>query len=84
MYANKGGIAKGTYWRVIDMMTKQTLDYYRAYFAREEGATATEYIVLLVFIALAIIVAVTFLGTQLSGAFNSAGNRILPGGGGTT
>ena len=61
------------------MMMKQTLDYYRAYFAREEGATATEYIVLLVFIALAIIAAVTFLGGNLDSAFRSAGERILPG-----
>lgn len=42
----------------------------------EEGATATEYVVLLVFIALAIIVGATFLGGSLNTVFNDAGTQL--------
>jgi Flp pilus assembly pilin Flp len=42
----------------------------------QEGATATEYIVLLVFIALAIIAGALFLGGALNTAFKGAGDRI--------
>jgi Flp pilus assembly pilin Flp len=42
----------------------------------EEGATATEYIVLLVFIALAIIAGALLLGGALNGAFEGAGSAI--------
>jgi Flp pilus assembly pilin Flp len=59
------------------MMIKQTIDYYMAKFhVGEEGATATEYIVLLVFIALAIIVGARLLGTSINGAFTRASNSI--------
>jgi pilus assembly protein Flp/PilA len=59
------------------MMIKQTMDYYLAKLhAGEEGATATEYIILLVFIALAIIVGATFLGGAINGAFNRAGTQV--------
>jgi Flp pilus assembly pilin Flp len=59
------------------MMIKQTLDYYLARFhAGEEGATATEYIVLLVFIALAIIIGATLLGGAINNAFTRAGTRV--------
>jgi pilus assembly protein Flp/PilA len=59
------------------MMIKQTLDYYLAKFhAGEEGATATEYIVLLVFIALAIIAGAILLGGAINGAFTKAKTSI--------
>jgi pilus assembly protein Flp/PilA len=45
-------------------------------FRDDEGATATEYIVLLVFIALAIIVGAGVLGTALNDKFDDAGDRI--------
>jgi Flp pilus assembly pilin Flp len=59
------------------MMIKQTLDFYLAKFrAGEEGATATEYIVLLVFIALAIIAGAILLGGAINGAFEKAEGTI--------
>ena len=59
------------------MMIKQTLDFYLAKFrAGEEGATATEYIVLLVFIALAIIAGAILLGNAINGAFSDAEKEI--------
>lgn len=42
----------------------------------ERGATATEYALLLSFIALVIIVAVTLLGGKISGLFNTAASSI--------
>lgn len=42
----------------------------------ERGATATEYALLLAFIAIVIIVAVTALGTNLSGLFNTASSSV--------
>jgi pilus assembly protein Flp/PilA len=42
----------------------------------EEGATAVEYGLLVALIAGAIIIAVTFVGTQLSGLFNSMGSKL--------
>jgi pilus assembly protein Flp/PilA len=42
----------------------------------EEGATATEYIVLLVFIALAIIAGAIIFGGALNNAFNTASTRV--------
>jgi Flp pilus assembly pilin Flp len=59
------------------MMIKQTLDYYLTRFrGGEEGATATEYIILLVFIALAIIVGAAVLGGAINGAFERAETTI--------
>jgi pilus assembly protein Flp/PilA len=46
--------------------------YLRARFPREDGAVATEYGLLLVLIALAIIVAATALGVAISGVFTDA------------
>lgn len=43
---------------------------------REDGAVATEYGLLLVFIALAIIAAVIVLGTILDGIFTDAGTEL--------
>ena len=44
--------------------------------AKDRGATATEYAVLVAFIALAIIVAVTLFGTDLSNWFNSLAAKL--------
>jgi pilus assembly protein Flp/PilA len=41
-------------------------------FTNEEGAVATEYALLIVLIALAIVAAVTLLGTAISGKFGEA------------
>jgi Flp pilus assembly pilin Flp len=61
----------------LTMTIKQTLDYYLAKLqVGEEGATATEYIVLLVFIALAIIAGAILLGTAINGAFGKASTTI--------
>jgi Flp pilus assembly pilin Flp len=58
-------------------MISQYMDYYRAKFhTGEEGATATEYIVLLVFVAIAIIAGTILLGTALNGAFGTASTRV--------
>jgi Flp pilus assembly pilin Flp len=46
--------------------------YLRARFSREEGAVATEYGLLLVLIALAIIAAAAALGLAIAGVFGDA------------
>jgi pilus assembly protein Flp/PilA len=43
---------------------------------RTEGATAAEYALLVALIAVAIIVAVKFLGDQITGVFNKTGNTL--------
>jgi pilus assembly protein Flp/PilA len=45
----------------------------------EEGATATEYIVLLVFIALAIIAGAIIFGGALNNVFDEAGSAVQTG-----
>lgn len=52
------------------------VSYLRARFVREDGAVATEYGLLLVLIALAIIVAATALGLAISGVFDSASGEL--------
>ena len=47
-------------------------DYLRARFAREEGAVTTEYGLLIVFIALAVIVGMIALAVALNAMFNDA------------
>ena len=44
--------------------------------AKDRGATATEYALLVAFIALAIVGTVTIFGTQLSDFFNTLGTKI--------
>ena len=44
--------------------------------AKDRGATATEYAMLVAFIAVAIVAAVTFFGGALSDFFTSLGNKI--------
>lgn len=46
------------------------MTYFRARFPREEGAVATEYGLLLVLIALAIVVAAAALGVAISNVFD--------------
>jgi Flp pilus assembly pilin Flp len=58
------------------MMISQYLNYFRAKLQVEEGATATEYIVLLVFIALAIVAGALVLGGAINGAFDDAATQI--------
>jgi Flp pilus assembly pilin Flp len=48
----------------------------KAKFRREDGAVSTEYGLLLVLIALAIIAAATALGVAISGVFNRASNSL--------
>lgn len=45
-------------------------------FSSEKGATATEYSLLVAFIALLIIAGVTLFGNALSGWFSTLGSRI--------
>jgi pilus assembly protein Flp/PilA len=53
-------------------MLQAVWPYLRARFSREDGAVATEYGLLLVLIALAIIVAAAALGMAIAGVFDSA------------
>jgi Flp pilus assembly pilin Flp len=50
--------------------------YLRARFAREDGAVATEYGLLLVLIALAIIIAAGALGVAISDVFESGSTEL--------
>ena len=50
--------------------------YLRARFAREDGAVTTEYGLLIVFIALAVIVGMIFLADALIGMFTDAGGSL--------
>ena len=50
--------------------------YLRQRFPREDGAVATEYGLLLVLIALAIVVAATALGLAISGVFDQGSTEL--------
>lgn len=52
------------------------MTYLQARFSREDGAVATEYGLLLVLIALAIIAAATALGLAIAGVFDSASGTL--------
>ena len=53
------------------------MSYLIKYFRRDErGATATEYALLIVFVALAIAVGANTLGTGLSGLFSQIGAKL--------
>ena len=52
------------------------VNYLRVRFLREDGAVATEYGLLLVLIALAIVVAATALGVGISGVFTNANTQL--------
>jgi len=44
----------------------------------EQGATAVEYALMVALIAIAIIGAVSFLGTEIGNAFQKSGNSLTP------
>jgi pilus assembly protein Flp/PilA len=48
-------------------------NYVEGLLRQEEGQTLTEYALILVLIAIAAILAMTFLGNQISGIFSSIG-----------
>ena len=52
------------------------VNFLRARFPREDGAVATEYGLLLVLIALAIVVAATGLGLAIAGVFEDGSNSL--------
>jgi Flp pilus assembly pilin Flp len=52
------------------------IDYLRARFSREDGAVTTEYGLLVVFIALAVILGMTALAVALNAMFNSAAGKL--------
>lgn len=52
------------------------VNYVRSRFPREDGAVATEYGLLLVLIALAIVLAATALGAAISGVFEDASTEL--------
>jgi Flp pilus assembly pilin Flp len=51
-------------------------DYLRARFSREDGAVTTEYGLLVVFIALAVIVGMVALAIALNAMFNNAAGEL--------
>lgn len=57
-------------------MIRSALSLSRRPLVGERGATAVEYALMIGFIALVIIAAVTLLGANLSGFFNSASSSI--------
>ena len=52
------------------------IDYLRARFSREDGAVTTEYGLLVVFIALAVIIGMGALAVALNAMFNSAAGKL--------
>jgi pilus assembly protein Flp/PilA len=61
------------------IVTLQTLGFTAMNRLREEkGATAVEYGIMVALIAVAIIVAVTALGTQLAALFNTIKGELVP------
>ena len=52
------------------------LSLIRRFRSDDRGATATEYAMLIVFIALAIAVGATALGTGINGLFTTVGNKL--------
>ena len=57
-------------------MIQTSLDYLRMRFSREEGAVTTEYGLLVVFIALAVIVGMIALAVALNAMFNNAAGEL--------
>ena len=57
-------------------MTKYIAKFQARLATREEGATAVEYGLMVALIAIVIIVAVTLLGTRLSGLFNTVATSV--------
>ena len=57
-------------------VSKFTTQFRAARAEREQGATAVEYGLMVALIAIVIIVAVAFLGTNLSGLFNQVAGSV--------
>jgi Flp pilus assembly pilin Flp len=57
-------------------MVQASIDYLRARFSREDGAVTTEYGLLIVFIALAVIAGMILLATALNGMFSDASSEL--------
>jgi Flp pilus assembly pilin Flp len=57
-------------------MVQASIDYLRARFAREDGAVTTEYGLLIVFIALAVIAGMILLATALNEMFRDASGEL--------
>lgn len=55
------------------------LSWARARMLNEDGAVATEYVLLLTFIAIAIIAVVIAFGGRLTGLFNTACSKLVSG-----
>lgn len=58
---------------MLRLMTK-----FQVWSASDEGATAVEYGIMVALIAVAIITAVTLLGTNLSETFNNVAGKVVP------
>lgn len=57
-------------------MVQASFDYLRARFAREDGAVTTEYGLLIVFIAIAVIAGMMLLAAALNGMFSDASGEL--------
>jgi Flp pilus assembly pilin Flp len=57
-------------------MIQAGVDYLRARFPREDGAVTTEYGLLIVFIALAVIAGMGVLAVAINAMFGSAGTQL--------
>ncbi len=58
------------------MELRDWFELVRIQLKREEGQTMAEYGLLIALVAIAVIVAVTLLGTNLSAAFNSVASKV--------
>jgi pilus assembly protein Flp/PilA len=56
----------------------ETMRKTRCFFRTEEGATATEYSVMIALVILVVIAAVLFLGQTVEGLFNQFGSIVSP------
>ena len=63
---------------LLDLYTKFQAAWlsFRSRLENEDGVIATEYIIMLVLVALAIIAGATYLGLQINNKLTSAGNSV--------
>ena len=63
---------------LLDLYTKFQAAWlsFRSRFENEDGVIATEYIIMLVLVALAIIAGATYLGLQINNKLTSAGDSV--------
>ena len=71
----RSGLSRGT-TQPLKGITKMLKTLVKFQNRDERGATAVEYGLMVALIAIVIIAAVTFLGTKLSGLFNTAGSSL--------